>query len=235
MAYAMVAIGFVGFIVWAHHMYNSGLKIDTRAYLTAVTVMIAVPTCIKIFSWIATMWGGPIELKAPMLWAIGVIFLFTMGGVTAVVLANAGPDIALNDSYYVVGHIHYTLSLGTVFAIFAGFYYWLPKMTGRMYPEGLAKVQFWITFVGGQFDVLSDAFRGSTGHAAALARESRRQLGLEHGDVDRLLHHGAGRRRVPLSPMANLRRRPANRRESVGPGGHDPRVDGRFSAPVPGL
>ena len=148
MAYAMVAIGFVGFIVWAHHMYNSGLKIDTRAYLTAVTVMIAVPTCIKIFSWIATMWGGPIELKAPMLWAIGVIFLFTMGGVTAVVLANAGPDIALNDSYYVVGHIHYTLSLGTVFAIFAGFYYWLPKMTGRMYPEGLAKVQFWITFVG---------------------------------------------------------------------------------------
>jgi len=148
MAYAMVAIGVVGFIVWAHHMFTTGMDVNTKMYFTAATMVIAVPTGIKIFSWIATMWGGSLSFKTPMLWAIGFIFMFTVGGVTGVVLANGGVDNYMHDTYYVVAHFHYVLSLGAVFSLFAGFYYWFGKMTGRQYNELLGQLHFWVFFVG---------------------------------------------------------------------------------------
>jgi cytochrome c oxidase subunit 1 len=163
MAYAMVAIGVVGFIVWAHHMYTTGMSVNTKMYFTAATMVIAVPTGIKIFSWIATMWGGSLEFKSPLVWALGFIFLFTVGGVTGVVLANGGIDDNLQDTYFVVAHFHYVLSLGAVFSLFAGFYYWFPKMSGRLHSEFLAHLHFWLFFIGANLIFFPQHFLGANG------------------------------------------------------------------------
>ena len=163
MAYAMAAIGLVGFIVWAHHMYTSGMGFEAQAYFVFATMVIAVPTGIKIFSWIATMWGGSISFRLPMVWALGFIFLFTVGGVTGVMLANAGVDRALHDTYYVVAHFHYTMSIGALFTLFAAWYYWFPKMTGKMYSEFWGKLHFWLTFIGVNVTFFPQHFLGAAG------------------------------------------------------------------------
>ena len=163
MVWALIAIGALGFVVWAHHMYTVGMSLTQQSYFMLATMVIAVPTGVKVFSWIATMWGGSIEFKTPMLWAFGFLFLFTLGGVTGIVLSQAGVDRAYHDTYYVVAHFHYVMSLGAVFAIFAGIYFYFPKMTGRSIPEWAGQLHFWTMFVGSNLTFFPQHFLGRQG------------------------------------------------------------------------
>ena len=163
MVYAMVGIGVLGFVVWAHHMFTVGMSLTQQSYFMMASMTIAVPTGIKVFSWIATMWGGSIEFKTPMLFVFGFLFLFVIGGVTGVVVAQAPVDRAYHDTYYVVAHFHYVMSLGAAFGLFAGIYFWIGKMSGRQYPEWAGKLHFWLMFIGANLTFFPQHFLGRNG------------------------------------------------------------------------
>ena len=234
MAYAMVAIGVVGFVVWAHHMYTVGLSLDTQRYFVFATMVIAVPTGVKIFSWIATMWGGSIRFTAPMLWAIGFIFLFTVGGVTGVVLANAGVDRALHDTYYVVAHFHYVLSLGAVFAHLRRLVLLVPE-DDRLHASrtGSASCTSGSSSSASNLMFFPQHFLGLAGMPRRYVDYPDAVRGLELRLLARLLYLRVRPGRLLLRHLRSLQPQAAGRRQSVGRGRHDAGMDAVVAAAVP--
>src|SRR5467141_1805594 len=172
MAFSLLAIVVLGFTVWAHHMFVSGMQAWIRIPMMITTAIIAVPTGIKIFSWLATLWRGVIHLRTPMLFALGFITMFTLGGISGIMLAVIPVDIHVSDTYFVVAHIHYVLFGGSVFGIFAALYYWFPKITGRMLSERLGKLSFWVMFVGFNLTFLVQHSAGLSGMPRRIYRYS---------------------------------------------------------------
>ena len=233
MAYAMVAIGGIGFVVWAHHMYTVGMTSATQAYFVAATMVIAVPTGVKIFSWIATMWGGSIEFKTPMLFAIGFIFLFTVGGVTGVVLANAGVDRVMQETYYVIAHFHYVMGIAAVFAIFAGWYYWFPKMSGYMYNETIGKLHFWLMFIGVNILFFPQHFLGLQGMMRRSVDYPDAFAGWNEISSIGAFISGFGVLIFLYGMIDAFVRKEAGRRQSVGRWRHHAGMDAVLAAAVP--